>query len=135
MALGNQIGDFKAKTGSRTVRDTGPGYAKVELNMEAQVSGKLTGMMYYTVNVTHYADGTGEADVKVALMGPEGEMASGTGRALGVFGSGGKITIRGVTSLHSDHPKWSWLNTTPIAVESVSDMQTGEETGRLYEWK
>jgi hypothetical protein len=135
MALGNQIAEFKGKTTTRTVLETGGNPIRAQFNNEGTISGKISGMLMYTITLAQHADGTGKADCKIAIMGPEGEMASGGCTALGCPAAGGKFTIRGLLWLHSDNPKWAWLNTTPLALESTADMQTSEEIGRLYEWK
>lgn len=135
MAFGNQVAEFKAKTTSRTVTETGGAVLRATINNEGTVSGKLAGMIMYTVHVEQFADGTGKAEAKVAIMGPEGEMASGSGSAVGFMTGPGKFSVRGLMAMHSDHPKWNWLNNTPLAMESVVDMAASEEIGRMFEWK
>lgn len=134
MAFGKQVAEFKNKTTSRTVRESGASQVVMEFNNEGTVTGKLAGMLMSTVTVTQYPDGTGFGSVKVALMGPEGEMASGHCSASGYATPDGKFNIRGIVAMRSEHPKWNWLNRMPLALESVANMQTGEEVGSLYEW-
>jgi hypothetical protein len=135
MALGAQVAELKAKVTSRRICETTDKYVKMESNAEGTCTGKLGGHVMFTVTTTRYMDGTGVSEVKSFHMGPEGEMATGVSRSLLIPAGPGKATVRSLIHMHSEHPRWTWVNTTPMAMESTFDFQTGEYTGHVYDWK
>ena len=108
---------------------------RLQMNDEAQVSGKYNAAHIETVTVFLKPDGNNEWETKAIDNTREGDMVVITGRGTGRSTTPTSAKWEGEMHFMTQSPRLSWLNNTKGWVEGTGDMAAGTYHGKIYALK
>jgi len=132
---GDLIAEVSGKIAGTTIKDISQSGVHLEQNTVDQISGKINGAGFSTVNVKQKTDGTSEFEQKGVMNTMEGDIVAAWGKGTGK--STGPKTFSWEGELHfiTQSPKLAWLNNTKGWVEGVGDRTADTIKGKIYENK
>ncbi len=136
MQKGELLFDVKEKVTSVTLREFTAQGARIDFNLEGQVSGRLNGLRMSTHNVLLKADGTAEGDSRTLLFTKDGEPVFLIGKVKArLIDPTPKTSVEEELSFQTPSQKLAWLNTTKGWSEGTHNFATGEFNAKVYTQK
>lgn len=129
---GELLLEVQGKIGGRTVMEITPHGVRVQLNVEAQATGKYNAGIINTINQFLKTDGTSEWESKAIHTTREGDFIVASGRGTGRMAGPGMNISQGEVAFMTQSPKLSWLNNTKGWVEATADMAAGTVQAKVY---
>ena len=137
MALGELVFEGKGKVTSQRVLDIVKGGAKVEASFIR--TGKLKGTDVTNTGTFWSIPVEGDAfygEAKGIFTTTDGEIITYTAQGMGRMTGDGKLRFTGSDFLYApSEGKFGHLNNTVGVFEVEVDNQTGDITGKTFEWK
>ena len=124
--------ELKAKTTTITVKDFTPAGARLEYNLQGQVTGRYNAQHIETVNALLKPDATGEYEIRIVETTSDGDVILGTGKGKARTESSGMIMVEGETKLMTSSKKLAWVNNIKGRHEGSYNPATGESLLRLH---
>lgn len=132
MAKGELLFEIQGKTASRTIKEVTPHGVKMEMNDEAQATGKYNANVLTTTTVFLKPDGSNEWENKAIQNTREGDMVVALGRGTGHSTGPTSASWQGDVVFMTQSPRLAWLNTTKGWIEGSGDMAAGTFRGKVY---
>lgn len=132
---GDLIAELSGKNAGITIKDVSQSGIHLEQNTVDQVTGKINGAGFTTVNVKQKTDGTSEYEQKGILNTMEGDFIAVWGKGTGKNTGPTTATWEGEMHFMTQSPKLAWLNNTKGWIEGSGDQAAGTFQGKVYENK
>lgn len=132
---GELLLDVQGKIVTRTVQEITPHGVRVQMNVEAQATGKYNAGIINTITAFLKPDGTSEWESRAIHTTREGDFIIASGRGTGRSSGPGTSISQGEVAFMTQSPKLSWLNNTKGWVESTGDMAAGTIQAKVYSKK
>jgi hypothetical protein len=136
MPLGEIVGEFTLKVTSVNYSPAGGEMTKAEVNVAAEISGRLSGRGFGTLTIEGVPGLTRRWAYAGATFTSAGARIEISGQGVLVpTGTGPRGRARGTATYRSTAPELSWLNGFVGAVEFEADPTAEVIKGAVCEWK
>jgi hypothetical protein len=132
---GELIANISGKNAGTTIKDISNSGIHLEQNTVDQISGKISGGGFSTVNIKQRTDGTSEFEQKGLMNTMEGDTIAAWGKGTGKRTGPTTATWEGEMHFMTQSPKLAWLNNTKGWMEGSGDQAAGTFQGKIYENK
>jgi hypothetical protein len=132
---GELIANISGKNAGTTIKDISNSGIHLEQNTVDQISGKISGGGFSTVNIKQKTDGTSEFEQKGLMNTMEGDTIAAWGKGTGKQTGPTTATWEGEMHFMTQSPKLAWLNNTKGWMEGSGDQAAGTFQGKIYENK
>jgi hypothetical protein len=129
---GELLLELREKMTTLTVRDFTPAGARLEQNLQGEVTGRYNAKHSETNSLLVRPDGSFEYEGKGIETTSDGEIVLLTAKGSGGLDAYPMVKFNGEGSCQTPSKKLSWLNTIKIRFEGTYNLDSAELTSRIY---
>jgi hypothetical protein len=131
-AKGELLIEETSKITTVTVKDFSPSGARIDYNIQGEVTGKYNALHMETLNLTIKPDGTSEGESKAIQLTRDGDTIFITMKGRGRSSGPNTVIAEGEANFQTPSAKLAWLNSTKARFEATADLIKGEIRTKYY---